>query len=503
MSIDYVIVQAGGKGTRLEGLTRNKPKALVPIDNLPMIFHLFRKFPDKKFLVIGDYKCDVLKRYLEAFATVDFSVVCATGSKGTCGGLREALSHIPPKSPFLLIWCDLVLPKDYELPDVAKGNWIGVSKDFPCRWSYKDGSFEEVSSTDQGVAGHFVFQDKDLLSDVPDEGEFVRYLQGKGIYFLEQGLYRTHEYGLKSEWEKIPKAKCRPFNKIEFDGDRLIKIAIDKQGEDLAVKEKNWYRVLFEKNFPYLPKIYSFDPFTMERIDGMNLYECKDLTFEEKSKILVEVVDALKSIHAQGHCPTDVDSYYDAYVGKTFKRLEKVIDLVPFAHDEFIIINGKKCRNVFFHKEEIKEAVMSYLPAEFAFLHGDCTFSNIMLRKDGTPVFIDPRGYFGHTEIYGDPAYDWVKLFYSLYSNYDQFNLKRFDLRINEDSVDLSIESNGWEDLSKLFFSLLEDEVTERQITLFLAITWLSLTTYAWEDYDSICGAFYNGLYYLEDAFHE
>ena len=35
---------------------------------------------------------------------------------------------------------------------------------------------------------------------------------------------------------------------------------------------------------------------------------------------------------------------------------------------------------------------------------------------------------------------------------------------------------------------------------VFLAITWLSLTTYAWEDYDSICGAFYNGLYYLEEA---
>lgn len=37
-SFDYVVVQAGGKGTRLETLTANKPKALVPVDNLPMIF---------------------------------------------------------------------------------------------------------------------------------------------------------------------------------------------------------------------------------------------------------------------------------------------------------------------------------------------------------------------------------------------------------------------------------------------------------------------------------
>ena len=70
MSLNYIIVQAGGKGTRMESLTANKPKALVPIDNLPMIFHLFRKYPSKKFIIIGDYKYDVLDRYLKEFADV-------------------------------------------------------------------------------------------------------------------------------------------------------------------------------------------------------------------------------------------------------------------------------------------------------------------------------------------------------------------------------------------------------------------------------------------------
>ena len=41
MNLEYIIVQAGGKGTRLEHLTLNKPKCLVPIQNKPMIFHLF------------------------------------------------------------------------------------------------------------------------------------------------------------------------------------------------------------------------------------------------------------------------------------------------------------------------------------------------------------------------------------------------------------------------------------------------------------------------------
>ena len=123
-----------------------------------------------------------------------------------------------------------------------------------------------------------------------------------------------------------------------------------------------------------------------------------------------------------------------------------------------------------------------------------------MLRADGSPVLIDPRGYFGKTELYGDTAYDWAKVYYSIVGNYDQFNLKRFRLDIREKDVELKIESSHWEDMEKTFFDLLGNEVSERQIKILHAIIWLSLTTYAWQDYDSICGAFYNGLYYLEEV---
>ena len=96
-TVDYIVVQAGGKGTRLEHLTTNKPKALVPVENLPMIFHLFRKFPDKRFVVIADYHREVLRAYLAAFADVEYQVVDAAGS-GTCGGVDQALALLPGAS---------------------------------------------------------------------------------------------------------------------------------------------------------------------------------------------------------------------------------------------------------------------------------------------------------------------------------------------------------------------------------------------------------------------
>lgn len=499
MDIEYIIVQAGGRGTRMESLTQNKPKALVPVNNLPMLFHLFKMFPDKKFVVIGDYKYDVLEQYLVAFAEVDYQLVSGAGFRGTCAGLSTALDCVPENTPFMLIWSDLVLPKIFRLPEKA-GNYIGVAKDFPCRWKFEQGEFQEERSEEFGVAGLFLFQDKSVLGQVPAEGEFVRWLKECSFPKQEFALYQAKEYGLISEYRKQPIQRCRPFNQITVDGDRIIKKTIDRQGEALAERERAWYQRVMGYSFRQIPKIYSLRPLEMERIDDGPVYACANLTFEEKKKILMEIISCLKNVQRLGGIPADADSFYQAYIGKTFDRLEKVRELVPFAKEKAVMINGKRCRNIFFHRDEVEKLVMCYLPDKFCFIHGDCTFSNILLRKDRTPVLIDPRGYFGQTELYGDPAYDWAKLYYSIVGNYDQFNLKNFQLDIQDHGVTLYIASNHWENLEETFFSLLSEEITPRQIKLFHAIIWLSLTTYAWEDYDSICGAFYNGLLLLEES---
>ncbi len=505
MEIDYIIVQAGGKGTRLQSLTRNKPKALVPVSGLPMIFHLFRKFPDKKFIIIADYKADVIKKYLAVFAEVQYIVVDGKGKKGTCGGLGESMKYVQNGQPFMLIWSDLVLPQEFRMPE-EDGDYVGISKDFTCRWSWSWGAgFREIPSSDEGVAGLFIFKDKSGLIDVPAEGEFVRWLSGKEMDMKAIPLYSTKEYGLLSEYKKLTEewslgSRCRPFNQIEIVGDRLVKKGIDAQGRKLAVREAAWYKAVAEKGLKAVPYIYSYDPLVMQRIKGANIFEY-DLSASEQKSVLGKLVNSLREIHSLGSVPVDYFSIREAYVGKTFTRLEKVRNLIPFADREYIVINGKPCRNVFFYRKELEKLFESYTCGQFELIHGDNTFSNILLDENMTPVFIDPRGYFGYTEIYGDPNYDWAKLYYSIVGNYDQFNLKHFSLSVNEDDIELEIQSNGWEQLEDYYFGLLGDDVDRDGIKLIHAVIWLSLTTYAWEDYDSICGAFYNGLLYLEDIF--
>lgn len=511
--MNYIIVQAGGKGTRLGYLTKNKPKAMAPVENLPMLFHLFRKYPDVRFVIIADYKDEVLREYLRAFADVKYIVVKANGT-GTCGGVKQSLELIPCGEPFMLIWSDLILPESFELPEEYNNDYIGLSTTFPCRWKYEKGVFAEERSTEFGVAGFFLFHDKRVLETVPESGELVRWMQEKEMKFAPISLAGTREFGLLEEYEKLATIKTRPFNRISVDGDVLTKEPVDEQGRGLAKRESSWYEKAREFHITGIPQIYQTTPLKMEYIKGRNIYECEKRDFDKASKlrILENLVTTLKELHSRSSIPSDAFSLKEAYFNKTMQRLSKIKDLVPFSGNEYIVVNGRKCRNVYWYKDKLEQRLDQLKVDRFSFIHGDCTFSNLMIRENGVPVLIDPRGYFGFTELYGDERYDWAKLYYSIVGNYDRFNLKKFTLDIGGHSVidgkiiddlkpgevRLSIESNGWEDMEADFFALTGAD--EYEIKLLHAVIWLSLTTYAWQDYDSICGAFYNGIYYLESV---
>ena len=496
--VEYIIIQAGGLGSRLKHLTVNKPKAIVSINNLPMIFHLFRKFPDKHFIIIGDYKKEVLDKYLMVFANVKYLTVDTDGHKGTCSGISKAIEFVPPGERFMLIWSDLVLGPDFKFPTDCL-NYLGISGTFLCRWSYKDNEFTEESSYEDGVAGLFIFNDKKIIENVPDSGEFVKWLQGMRINFKRLILADTVEYGLLEKIKPLEYGKCRPFNSLTVKDGVVIKEGIDDQGRSLAVREKNWYKHVMSLGVS-IPEIFSFEPLSMEAIDGCNIFEYRNLPEEQKRIILKSIMEELNTIHSHDCQFVDRFSMNKAYFMKTFDRLSKIRDLVPFANDKIIKVNGKNCRNVFYHIDEVRKRVSMIKCDHFSLIHGDCTFSNIMLKQGKKPVFIDPRGYFGDCELIGDPNYDWSKLYYSVVGNYDMFNLGRFKLIIGESSVELEIDSNGWENMEDTFINNLPSNICIEDVVFIHALIWLSLTTYAWDDYDSICGAFYNGIYYLEDT---
>ena len=503
MEFNYIIIQAGGMGTRLGHLTANKPKGIVPVNNLPMIFHLFNKYQDKKFIVICDYLADVLKKYLSVFAKVDYQCVVAS-HKGTCAGIKAAIDLIPENEPFMISWSDLIFNEEFD-EKLVQGNTIGISDGFECRWSFIDGELKEVRSSDHGVAGVFFFNSKEVIIDVPIEGEFVRYLSNKGITYHEIVLKGVKEVGTLLAFSQEKKENtCRPFNRIEVKGDKLYKYGITEQGKKIAIDEVNWYRhALIHLDNSFIPKIYSLEPLCLEYIDGKNAFKI-ELDNKQKETVLKNCINGLNYLHSVEQVPANQESIFECYYQKTFDRLSLIEKMVPFADKDHIVINKKKCLNPFKCKERTKAIIEKFFMNEesFAFIHGDPTLSNIIIKNNLDIVFIDPRGYFGKTKLYGDIYYDFAKLYYSFMGNYDQFNNKNFVLDIHENEVELEVASSGYEFLEKEFFALVP-HLEERKIRFLHALIWLSLTTYAWEDYDSICGAFYRGAALLDDAMKE
>lgn len=134
--IPWVIVQAGGKGTRLEHLTFNKPKCLVSVAGKPLLYHLFDAFPNSNFIVIGDYLYPVLCKYLKLMAPRASVRLIRSKGVGTIGGIKDALKLLPEKEgPILIAWSDLLfsgLPSE----NIKMQNLIGLSRRFSCRWAY-------------------------------------------------------------------------------------------------------------------------------------------------------------------------------------------------------------------------------------------------------------------------------------------------------------------------------------------------------------------------------
>ncbi|NPV88355.1 NTP transferase domain-containing protein [Coprothermobacteraceae bacterium] len=495
--IKYVIVQAGGKGTRMGKYTINKPKALVSIEGRPLILHAMQAFPEARFVIVGDYKYEVLRDYLRTYADKRYVLVKASGT-GTCAGLREALSYVPRKEPFVLTWSDLWFPNGWSLGELdLTQNYVGISANFTCRWSFDGEQFLEEPSADRGVAGFFVFRDKSLIEDVPSEGEFVRYLSNKPSQFKALVLHDVKEFGRASEYEeyleRMPSA--RPFNKLEYGANSVKKVPQDQQGLKLAKYESQWYRVVSSLGYSNIPTVTAYAPLELQMIEGRHPFE-----LEPTARILEQILVALKGLHElSGSIPSDRMSLEREYYIKTYERLMEVRSLIPFACRKDLIVNGTVVPNPFNVEQELADLVRSYYPSEFSLIHGDPTFSNTLVDGFGRTYLIDPRGYFGYTELYGDPDYDFAKVYYSMMGNYDQFNRKKFDLRVHEAGGDISIMSNGYERYEEAFWDFVGHDKKEK-IRALHAVIWLSLAAYAWDDYDMILGAFLRGAALLREV---
>lgn len=111
-----VVIQAGGKGSRLDPYTRVLPKPLIPVGNLPIVEHIMERFCSygcNTFHLIVNHKKQLIKAYFNEIEK-NYNITWYDEDKplDTGGGLSLLKGKV--KSTFFLSNCDILLRSDYE-----------------------------------------------------------------------------------------------------------------------------------------------------------------------------------------------------------------------------------------------------------------------------------------------------------------------------------------------------------------------------------------------------
>lgn len=497
----HIIVQAGGRGSRLRHHTWNKPKCLVSVRGKPLLYHLFEKFSTAHFHIIGDYAFEQLEKYLQVNPpNIEFTLT-QTNEKGTCSGITQALQAVPSDAELMITWSDLIIG---TMPDIViKGNvpLVFISNAFTCRWTQGDDGKLYEQPGPNGIPGIFYASKSEYFPEPPVSGEFVKWFSCNVPVFDTVLCNDLEELGdfTSIETQNDRAGFSRFFNEVKILDTTVEKRAIDPNYSHLIGKEQAWYKSVSDLGFKRIPQIISTEPYIMERISGHHAYQMNDLNQRERRAVLADYLDSLNLLHFLGTQETVEQDVRDTYITKTIDRVDSVAAIIPNFDQKTITINGTKCKNIF-HTPEIMEQIYSFLkPKYFTPIHGDPTFSNSLIDKNLRTWFIDPRGYFSKPGIWGDPLYDFAKVYYSAIGGYDTFNRKKFKLVVDSETVEVLMEESAFTTSgNEIFAEFFRKDLAK--IEILHGLIWLSLSGYAKDDIDSVIGSFYLGLYYLEQG---
>ncbi len=169
-----LVIQAGGKGTRLYPYTKILPKPLIPIGDITIterIINSFTRFGCNKVFMILNYKANMIKAYMSDLEkNYDIDYVTETEFLGTAGGLKLLQGKI--NSTFFLSNCDVLVDADYECiykTHKAKGNKIT----FVCSMKDVVIPYGVVKTDDDG-----------FITEMTEKPDFS-FLINTGVYMIE------------------------------------------------------------------------------------------------------------------------------------------------------------------------------------------------------------------------------------------------------------------------------------------------------------------------------
>ncbi len=490
--IDYVVIVASGQGTRLYPLTKYIPKVLVTFKNKPFIEHMIEYWQQfsKNIIVIYNKEYDSLMKFYcnkyKNVTTIHFNEVT-----GTADTINKSITNEYYNKNILFTWCD-ILPEDkIDVNKLSNTTIFTYGKE--CRYCAYNNKIEKCK--EGNIIGLYYIKNYKGIQ---------KYVLGEDIcdvFIKNFGNFNTYQLNNLTDVGDMPKLlkyitndyQTRFFNKLTTENDYIIKESVNEQGNEIIKKEINWYTNIDKFNFiPSFEKINDYK-FKMSKLDAKPLYKFfNETSLEKKNMYLGLIYDNLNLLHQrtiQVSNDTIIEDILIESNTKILDRIEKIKPLLNYFDIKYV--NNIKVDDFTSVLTHLQDILLKDLPTEYSFIHGDCQFSNI-LGTDDKIYFIDPRGYFGKTLLYGDKDYDYAKVLYAL-TGYDAFNNNElFSFEIEKNNLVFEIKNNLIEELNI--------QLNER-IKAWLVIIWFGLAQYNSNNVLKCIASYYNGFYWFNKFF--
>ena len=111
-----------------------------------------------------------------------------------------------------------------------------------------------------------------------------------------------------------------------------------------------------------------------------------------------------------------------------------------FSYKSIKSVNKLKIKDINYYCNVIQSKITKYLNGRnyYNLIHGDIHLGNILLDKNENMYFIDPRGYFGESKLFGLYEYDYAKLLFGLsgYSIFDNMIIDELNIMNGNIEID-------------------------------------------------------------------
>lgn len=106
------VILAAGQGTRMGPLTRNRPKVMLPVANMPLLSHVILSARDagiREFVLVVGFGQEIIKRYFGDGTSLNVSIEYAHQKEqlGTADAVRSAKGFV--KDRFLMLNGDIIV----------------------------------------------------------------------------------------------------------------------------------------------------------------------------------------------------------------------------------------------------------------------------------------------------------------------------------------------------------------------------------------------------------